>query len=157
MLDDASLTRLAEIGIDVYLPRGAPAAAIPAQPRAAAPDASAPTAARAAAVLIVAETSAARGPLDGVLRALRYAQVDGELAPAPDDTALAAARGLVIFGEARARRIGAGLPAPRQQQIAWVVAAEVAALAGDARAKRALWSELKRLVRAARDGGSRSA
>jgi hypothetical protein len=29
----------------------------------------------------------------------------------------------------------------------WVVAAEAAVLAGDARAKRALWSELKRIVR----------
>ncbi|MCB1571249.1 MAG: hypothetical protein KDI72_09475, partial [Xanthomonadales bacterium] len=56
-------------------------------------------------------------------------------------------RGLIVLGERLARELGAALPAQRQNEIAWVVAAAATTLAGDAAAKQALWGEIKRLAR----------
>lgn len=164
MLDETSLRRLAEMGIDVYLPRQAgPAAAwLPAveveaaatlSARSSAHDVSADAPVRSATadhagVLLLAETGAAGPLLRDVQRALRFARIDSGLAASDDEAALGAAAGLIVFGDAQARAVGAVLPAQRQRAIAWVVSAELAALSRDAQAKRALWSELKRLVRA---------
>lgn len=144
-MDDQDLRRLAEIGIDVYLPRGAspgPQASLAHEPVAVAPT-------PVGGVLLLADASNARGAavLAGVARALAFARVDCVQAGSADEAALAVARALVAFGDAQARAAGAALSAQRQREIGWVVAAEPAALAGDARAKRALWSELKRVVR----------
>jgi len=148
-MDDRDLHRLAEIGIDVYLPRGAspaPRANLVHEPVAAAP---APTAAPGGGVLLLADASNPRGAalLAGVVRALAFARVDCAQAGNADEATLATARALVAFGDVQARAAGAALSAQRQREIGWVVTAEPAVLAGDARAKRALWSELKRVVR----------
>ncbi len=152
MLDEASLIRLAEIGVDVYAPRRRAAAAsvsgaaTPAGSRTARAAVAADEP-RAGRVLLVAEANAPAGLLADVARTLGFARIDSALVADPDAAELAAARGLVLFGDAHARRIGAALPAQRQHELAWIVTADAAALAGDARAKRALWSELKRLAR----------
>lgn len=154
-MDETGLRRLAEIGVDVYVPRDAaraaeatrPADAMPVRVPAAAAD---ETAARKAAhVLLLADASTGSGNalLAGVARALAFARIPCMHAATADEDALAGARALVAFGEARARAAGAVLSAQRQREIGWVVTADPATLAADARAKRALWSELKRIVR----------
>lgn len=156
MLDEGSLARLTEMGIDVYLPRvrGEP-------PRAQAPEtvsASVPPVVAAAAVVatvrggvvLVAAAPKPAGLLADVARALRFARLDCTACEAPDEAALQEARAFVLFGEAQVRSLGARLPAQRQREVGWVVTGEAVALAGDAQAKRALWSELRRLVRALR-------
>ncbi|HEY0233086.1 MAG TPA: hypothetical protein VGC55_17695 [Dokdonella sp.] len=169
MLDEASRARLAEMGIDVYLPRvqparggsEAPPAATDAPLRAA--DAAAPPmampGARAVHVLLLAEagTTRAQALLAEVARALKFARVEGAAAEATDETQLAAASGLVVFGDALVRKVGALLPAQRQREIGWIVSGELGALARDGRAKRALWSELKRLVRSLPEPGNAAA
>ncbi|MFC4819520.1 hypothetical protein ACFO6Q_04250, partial [Dokdonella ginsengisoli] len=90
------------------------------------------------------------GLLADVARALRFARLDCTACEAPDEAALQEARAFVLFGEAQVRSLGARLPAQRQREVGWVVTGEAVALAGDAQAKRALWSELRRLVRALR-------
>lgn len=176
MRHEASLRRLEEMGIDVYLPRdarGVGAASSPAiaearaadettlRPAAAAANVTpaavasstkevAGTSPRGADVLLLADMSAATEPLlAAVTRTLAFARVTCARASADDANALATAtaRALVAFGEAQARAAGAALSAQRQSQIGWVVAAEVARLRGDALGKRALWGELKRVVR----------
>lgn len=158
MRDDASLRRLAEMGVDVYVPRR-----VGADPRSSAqvPASSAPGPKATAAVeagqatsdgvdvllLADAHTPAAKKLLADVTRALAFAQVASAPAPASDATALASAAALVMFGAAQARAAGALLSAPRQGEMGWVVSGELAALVGDARAKRALWSELRRMLR----------
>lgn len=172
MLDEANLRRLAEMGIDVYVSRVAAARAakavsavapavadsIPAiatlpyaQPtsraHADAPVAFAPTG-QAAVVLLADITSAsANALLAGVARALKLAGIACAHGEARDEAVLAAASALIMFGDRHARTVGALLPARRQREIGWIVSAELPALAGDAPAKRALWSELKRLIR----------
>jgi hypothetical protein len=108
------------------------------------------------AVLLLAETSSARAValLAAVTRALAFARVHSAQAASPDESTLAGARALVVFGDAQARAAGAVLTAQRQREIGWVVAAEPSALAGDAHAKRALWSELKRITRLLRTNGA---
>lgn len=161
MLDEGSLARLAEMGIDVYLPRGrgAPArlppvepAPAPAQPAVQATATPAVAAAPRGGVVLVAAPAASKpaGLLADVARALRFARLDCTACEAPDDTALQAAHAFVLFGEAQVRALGARLPAQRQREVGWVVTGEAAALAGDAQAKRALWSELRRVMRALR-------
>lgn len=144
MLDDHGLRLLAEIGIDVYLPRRAataPAAQVDAAP------ASAPAAAAAPGVAFVCAREG-RGNLRGhVLLALRAAGlriVEGDAAElaAGGDVA-----GVVVLGEALARSLGAGLPAQRHAGLEWVIAGEPAALARGVAPKRALWGEIKRLAR----------
>ncbi|HEU4665575.1 MAG TPA: hypothetical protein VFS55_16215 [Dokdonella sp.] len=150
-MDDADLRRLAEIGIDVYVPRESPrvAGAAAAQPLARAPAAAASEAPVAGGVVLLAGASGVRGDalLAGVTRALALARIDCVRIDAADEAVLATASALVAFGDARARAAGAALSAQRQREIGWVVTAEADLLAGDARAKRALWSELKRIVR----------
>lgn len=169
MHDEASLRRLEEMGIDVYLPRdaggavaapssvvanasasrataaaNAPSSAVPASTKDAAN-----TTPRDADVLLLSDAAitAAEPLLAAVARTLAYARTTCARASADDAAALATARVLVVFGEAQARAAGAALSAQRQSQIGWVVAAEVARLRGDALGKRALWGELKRVVR----------
>lgn len=162
-MDDASLHRLAEIGIDVYLPRAdrcAPSAAAASQVVAGAAtlaEAGAPVWAGGLLLVAPAPTDAARALRADVERALRFARVACRVLDAAEEGALAEAAALVVFGDAQARAIGALLPAQRQHELDWVVASEFAALAGDAAAKRALWSELRRAARglAARHGVAR--
>ena len=174
MHDEASLRRLEEMGIDVYLPRHAGASEAASSPTIA--DASAPanTAAVATApapaaasardgvspsagdadVLLLADAAANAEPLlAAVARTLAFARVTSAKAGADDAGALGRARALVVFGEAQARAAGAALSAQRQSQIGWVVASGTAQLRGDALAKRALWGELKRVVRELRARG----
>jgi hypothetical protein len=142
MRDEASLRRLAEIGIDVYVLRGSQAAA------ATTSDASASSAtARDPVVVLLADATVAPRLLGDVRRAFAFARVGCRVEAGPDEDALAAADALVAFGDALARAAGACLPATRQQSIGWVVLAEPGGLARDARAKRAMWSELKRILR----------
>ena len=156
MLDEASRVRLAEMGIDVYLPRAQSAAsALPASPtlpqasesRGPAPQ----TAVRGStpSILLLADvvSTRARSLPGDVIRALKFARVDAVVAAAGDEAALASAAGLVLFGDALVRTVGAVLTAQRQREIGWVVTGELSALARDARGKRALWSELRRLVK----------
>ena len=155
MLDDYSLRLLAEIGIDVYVPRTASASGHDEPTSVAnsfAAGASTATAfphgsAESAGILILCGPSDDGRLRQDLLRALRMARLDAAIADAATPAAIAGARGLVVLGEALARRIGADLPAQRQNEIVWVVARELPALSQDAGAKRALWGEFKRLSR----------
>jgi len=173
MHDESSLRRLAEMGIDVYVPRNADGVELAASPAPAdvpamgatpvAPAHAERTAAAAATsiedaasapapgvdILLLADAAATGREmlLAAVARTLAFARMSSAVARADDAAALNAARGLVVFGEAQSRTIGAKLSAQRQAQIGWVVTAEVARLRGDALGKRALWGELKRVVR----------
>jgi hypothetical protein len=143
MRGEADLRRLAEIGVDTYEPR----AAVAQSGAAAASDGGASPSAIGAVLIGDGSTQRASGLLDAVMRAFAFAKVSCTRADAGDEAVLADARALVAFGEARARAAGAMLSAQRQREISWVVTGELAALATDARAKRALWSELKRIAR----------
>lgn len=156
MRDDASLRRLAEMGVDVYVPRASrhAAAAIAAaasvvRESAAAVVSTRQPAATAATVLLLAgtESSVSSVLLKDVTRALAFARVACASVTSADESAIGAAAALVMFGDGQVRAVGALIPAQRQRQIGWVVSAEPARLAGDAQAKRALWSELKRMTR----------
>ena len=145
MLDEADLRRLAENGVDVYVPRNADAS----QVGGAASTAMGPAAsAGAVAAVLLADVSAPRAAalVAAVKRALAFARVSCTHADVPDERALSDVQALVAFGDARARAAGALLSAQRQREIAWVVTREPAALATDAQGKRALWSELKRIA-----------
>lgn len=168
MLDEVNLRRLAEMGIDVYVPRIAAARVAKAAPAAAdsmpavatpstaqptsrahadAPVASAPTAQAVVVLLADATLAIANALIVDVVRTLKFARITCVHGAAHDDAALAAASALIMFGDRHARLAGALLPAQRQREIGWVVGAELPALAGDAQAKRALWIELKRMMR----------
>lgn len=157
MLDESSRARLAEMGIDVYVPRSRSVASSYAEPpretaasvvaRAVAESTgAAPT---QAGVVLIAQATAAKPAtlLADVARALRFARIACTSCETPDETVLQSARALVLFGEAQVRAVGALLPSQRQREIGWVVTGEAAVLAGDAQAKRALWSELRRVAR----------
>ena len=137
MRDDASRARLLEMGIELYVPRGvrsvAAAAAVPALAR------------KRVALIARDESASARALLAQVARALAFARV--EAAVSSDAKRIGGAAGLVVFGASLTREIGAALPAGRQPTIEWFGAAEPAEIAGNIAAKRALWSELKRLAR----------
>jgi hypothetical protein len=151
MLDEADLRRLAEIGVDVYVPRGADA--VPASAAACAATRAINRAGGVAAVLLAdASEPRAAALLASVMRALAFARVSCKQADVPDESALSNVQALVAFGDARARAAGALLSAQRQREIGWVVTSEPAALATDAQGKRALWSELKRIARQRTDG-----
>lgn len=156
MLDEASLARLAEMGIDVYRPRArdaqAPSAATVDAARETAAGEIAPTGA-AVALVVPSVASKPAGLLADVVRALRFARIGCSVGAASDVAAIEAARALVLFGDAQVRAVGAQLPSQRQREIGWVVTGEPGALSGDARSKRALWSELRRVVRALRKTG----
>lgn len=151
-MDEATLRRLGEIGIDVYMPRRAADATAPAvADRAAAGARGIEPAAPAAAidVVLIANVAAARAVAltSAVERALGFARVACRRIEAAEESGLADARALVAFGDVHARAAGRVLSAQRQQQMAWVVTGEPTALGADPHAKRALWSELKRVAR----------
>lgn len=164
MLDDYSLRLLAEMGIDVYVPR-AELAGLALQPRVEVPVRSdlpaGPVttalaaergqrmdAAAATDFLIVCPRERDSRLPDDLLRALRMAGVDAAIAEVGQVGIIAAACGLLILGESLARALGADMPAQRQNEIAWIVTNEPDVLAQSAAAKRALWGEIKRLSRA---------
>ena len=162
MRNEASLRRLVELGIDVYLPRGTqargavaaaianagrrPATAGPARVGREAGDAD-ENHSIDVVVLAQAMSKPARTLVADVMRALRCAGVVCVHAGDDELSALATASAVVMFGEARVRAAGALVPAQRQTAIGWVVSADLAALVGDADGKRALWSELRRTLR----------
>jgi hypothetical protein len=136
MRDDASRARLVEMGFELYMPRGGlldAAAAAPAPAR------------RRVALVARGEGGSGRTLVAEVVRALAYARIDA--AVVSDGARIGEAAGIVVFGAALAREVGASLPAARRQTIAWAGVAEPAEIAGKAAAKRALWGELKRLAR----------
>ena len=137
MRDDASRARLEEMGFEIYVPRGVRAPSGEVMP--------APARARVA-LIARAESAPARSLLAQVARALAFARIDA--AVASDAASAGGAAGFVVFGASLAREIGASLPAERQKAIAWAGAAEPHEIAGSGAAKRALWSELRRVARA---------
>jgi hypothetical protein len=162
MRDEASLARLEEMGFAVYMRRGMRSAPAPASTAAAgsphavgAPRSGTRTGSRARVVLLAREDSKpARALIAGVRRALAFARIDSEVATAIDEPGLGDAKGLVAFGDAFAREVGVRVSATRQAALAWVATGEAAAVAVEAPAKRALWSELRRLARALDAGTS---
>lgn len=154
MLDEDSLRQLAEMGIDVYVPRrvaGSTVAASPprdgAQPTQA-PGGEPAIQAQTAVVLLADTTTAgARMLIADVVRALGFARISCAQCDAGDERALATAAALVMFGSGQVRAAGALVPSQRQREIGWVAAAELDTLAREGSAKRALWSELKRVAR----------
>jgi hypothetical protein len=150
MRDEASLARLEEMGFAVYMPRGERSARLPvASPQAAAP--SRDTRPRTRVVLLAREESkAARTFVAGVMRALAFARIDGDVATAIDEHRLRDAKGLIAFGDEFAREAGIQVSAARQTGLAWVATTDADAIARQPAAKRALWSELKRLARSVR-------
>jgi hypothetical protein len=142
MLDEMSLARLAEMGVDVYVPRTRNDAASPA--------AQALPVSRAGprvALLARASGAAAKALVADVGRALRFARIGSDV-EAKAGPRMGESAGLVVFGDALAREAGAALPVERQKAVQWVAAADADTISGDPRAKRALWSELKRMARA---------
>jgi hypothetical protein len=156
MLDDGSLLRLAEMGVDVYAPRSAAAAErIPADSSAAVgPEASRVSKRALARVVLLAraEDPRAKGLLAQVVRTLAFARVDGVVESAVDEARIGDAAGLVVFGDAFVRQAGAVLSADRRKNLQWIATGDSAEIAASASAKRALWSELRRVLRALRVG-----
>jgi hypothetical protein len=150
MRDKASLRRLAEMGIDVYVPRGVAARVPETMARAESMDArSEVDSGKAIDVLLIAGDTTPRVPalLTDIERALRFMRMRYLRTETPDAAALASAAAVIVCGQARAKEIGARIPAQRQCEIGWVVTGEWPTLAGHGSAKRALWSELRRVVR----------
>ena len=153
MLDDLNLRRLTEMGIDAYVPRtAARVAAVASVSRTveAPPASTAPRSDRASPRVVLlarADDARAKALLAQVSRAFAFARIECTTTHRADESSLAEARGIVVFGEALAREAGSVLTTERQRTLGWVAGTEAAAIAGDARAKRALWSELRRLVR----------
>jgi len=153
MLDELNLRRLSEMGIDAYVPRAvARPAGITSSARAAETmtASAAPRSDRASPRVVLlarADDARAKALLAQVSRAFAFARIECTTTHRADESSLAEARGIVVFGEALAREAGSVLTTERQRTLGWVAGAEAAAIAGDARAKRALWSELRRLVR----------
>ena len=150
MLDEYGLRLLAEIGVEVYLPR-ARAGGQPAGDAAATAPALLEAASRrdpvaASDILILGDEDAPPRFLADLQRACRLTGLAVQTSHA-DVGAIAGARGLIVLGERLARELGAALPAQRQNEIAWVVAVAATTLAADAAAKQALWGEIKRLAR----------
>lgn len=160
MLDDARLRLLGEMGIDVYVPRSRSTALDGANIAAPAPAAESATViaregahTRVALVARVRETSE-KALLAQARRALAFARIDGVIGDTVDIGALIGdASGLVVFGKNLCREVGATLPADRAQRVHWISAADVASIVGNADAKRALWSELRRMIRVLQNRG----
>lgn len=147
--------RLAAIGIDLYRLRSA---AVVDAPRERVRSVGSPDAPIDLWLLIEepASGAAARLPED-IARALRMAGIRCGIATAIDRIAPGSAHGLVAFGATSARRANA-LPAVHGEiGMALLVACEPAGLAADAESRRALWSELKRFVRAVAGRGGNAA
>lgn len=163
MRNDASLRRLVEMGVDVYLPRASggnveDTSSAPVTSAAATratrtdvttADAESSQAPRPGRVLLLSgsDSKVATALLKDIARTLVFARITCASAASTDESSITAADAIVMFGDGPMRAVGAMLPAQRQREIGWVVSAELAQLAGDAPAKRALWSELKRMVR----------
>jgi hypothetical protein len=151
---------LAEMGIDVYVLRSTAAADVR-------PLASASTAARAKepspptrdarakfatrVVLFTRDDDArAQSLLAQIARAFAPARIEGAIASTIDEATLGDAMGLVVFGKASTRQAGASVSSERMKRLQWVAATELSEIAANPREKRALWSELKRVMRAIR-------
>lgn len=152
MRDDASLRRLAEIGVDVYVLRHAARPAADAAPaRVTAPQAAVAATDEASlhGVVVLADERAPRAArvLADVGRAFALSRIRCRFTAQASEATLAGAAALIAFGESHARAAGACLSSQRQGEIGWVVVGEPVRLVGDAQAKRALWSELKRVMR----------
>lgn len=150
MRDDASRARLEEMGFALYVPRGVRGASIDAAivtTRVSDSAGALNEHGRMRVALIArAESAYARTLLTQVARALAFARIDTTIAP--DAARIGGAAGIVVFGASLAREIGAAVPAEQQKSMQWVGTTEPAEVAGNVAAKRALWSELKRLARA---------
>jgi len=148
MLDDVSLARLAEMGVDVYTPRGAGVAQ-------RSPDWSGePTASRApcqarARVVVLARSddASSKNLLAQVVRAFAFASVDVIAESSVHNARIGDAAALVVFGDVLAREVGAAVSADRLKKIPSVAVGEASDVAASAAAKRALWSELRRVMR----------
>ncbi len=150
MLDDYSLRLLAEMGVEVYVPRSEAADSAPVaarQPSAASPNNPGQGAQRGADVLLVCARDSNPRLLVELLRSLRMSRLDAILTMAASAETIARARALIVLGEPLARSLGADMPAQRQNEINWIISHELDALAQSADAKRALWGEIKRLAR----------
>ena len=143
MRDDASLRRLGEMEIDVYVLRGARSARD--RGRAAPLPASRP---RARVALLAPDGSRERAWLAHVARSLAHAHIEATEASSIDERGIGGIAGLVVFGEPLARDAGAAVAAARRESMGWVAAPAVEEIARGAASKRALWSELKRLIHA---------
>lgn len=152
MLDDARLRLLGEMGVDVYVPRplrGAPGIAGVAASNIS--ESALPVArknARTRVALIARLQERSETALLAQTRcALAFAQIDGVIGDALDARDLSDTLGMVVFGKSLAREVGAALPADRAKVVHWISAADVASIVGNANGKRALWSELRRMIR----------
>lgn len=144
MLDDYGLRLLAEIGVDVYVPKAvvAPAAG----------DA-APSPLRGSAVVVLSGAAGACERLvDAIECALRTVGLRPRRDQGTDVDACADAAAVLVLGNERARVLGVVLTAQRQGELEWVVTAAADVLARDPAAKRALWGEIKRLARTCATG-----
>ena len=155
MLDDVSLLRLAEMGVDVYAPRSARWAAtveqIPADSAAAAGSETRRASARALSRVVLlarVEDQRSKGLLAQVGRALAFARVDAVVESAVDEARIGDAAGLVVFGDALVRQAGAVMSVDRRKDLQFIATRDSAEVAASGSAKRALWSELRRMVRA---------
>ena len=137
MLDDYGLRLLAEIGVEVYLPRQAPRTPYAAKEER-------PT----GRVAFVCADDAHAGLRGQVVKALRACGLRVVEAGQADLAQVEGLAGVVVLGQAQARALGASLPAQRHAAIEWIIADDAATLASGAASKRALWGEIKRLVRA---------
>jgi DNA polymerase III psi subunit len=134
MRDDASRARLVEMGFELYVPRGVRAVA-----------AEHVDARKRVALIARDESASARSLLAQVMRALAFARIDAIVAP--DAVRIADVAAVVVFGASLAREVGAA-SAAGQPSIEPLGVAAPTEIAGNPAAKRALWTELKRLVRA---------
>ncbi|HEY6985315.1 MAG TPA: hypothetical protein VH375_04485 [Rhodanobacteraceae bacterium] len=132
------------MGVDVHVPRVS-------RDRNVAP-AARTSAHKTSVVLVLARGGAGHPLLAQVLRALRFAGIAGRVEASADAARIADAAGLVVFGDTLARETGTLLPANRRGNPHWFAAPDPASVSTDAAAKRALWSELKALVRRLRAG-----
>ena len=139
MRDEYGVRLLAEMGIDVYVPKATPARATAAL---------AELTPSAAAVLLACVTGPRAKLVDHVERALRSAGLVVRRHEGSSIETEVDAHAVVVLGGTLARSLGASLPAQRQAALDWVIAADAEALARDAMGKRALWGEVKRLARA---------
>lgn len=140
MRDDASRARLEEMGFALYVPRGL-AAPVGATRVSDSGGASHERVRVRVALIARAESASARALLAQVARALAFARIDATTAS--DAARIGDAAGIVAFGASLARE---------QKSMPWIGAAEPTEIAGNVAAKRALWSELKRLARALAKG-----
>lgn len=157
MLDDYSLRLLAEIGIDVYVPRASAnlaqeglhesQAAIVAPSRSAEATSHGAGANAQARIAIVAARVAHEKLLSGIAQALRFAGVPATIVDGDDHDAVQAMRGVVVLGESLARSFAASFSAAQHARLEWVICGEPEAIARNANAKRALWGEIKRVSR----------